>query len=255
MWRYIRIAILLFILATVAQTAWLARTRSAEWKTPLRVAIYPIPGDASDATRQYVAALGKDTFEPLEEFFGRESARYSLPLTPPVEIALAPAIASPPPPAPIGGNALQAIFWSLHLRFWAWRNDTVKGPKPPVRIFVTYRDPALTQRVPHSTGLQKGMLGAVNAFASSDQQGSNNVVIAHELLHTLGASDKYDPATNQPRFPDGYGDPEAQPLHPQRRAEIMAGRLAISETRAETPSGLKQAAVGPTTAREIGWSK
>ena len=61
MWRYLRIAILLFILATVAQTAWLARTRSAEWKTPLRVAIYPIPADASAATAQYIAGIAQGT--------------------------------------------------------------------------------------------------------------------------------------------------------------------------------------------------
>jgi hypothetical protein len=255
MWRYLRIAILLFILATVAQTAWLSRTRSAEWKTPLRVAIYPIPGDASDATRRYVAALTKDTFTPLDEFFSREAARYSITVMPPVDVALAPAIASPPPPAPHGGSALQAIVWSLHFRYWAWRNDTLKGPKPHVRMFITYRDPALTQSLPHSTGLQKGMLGAVNAFASSEQQGENNVVIAHELLHTLGASDKYDPATNQPRLPEGYADPHAQPLHPQRRAEIMGGRIAVSETQAEMPASLKQTVVGATTAKEIGWSK
>ena len=70
-----------------------------------------------------------------------------------------------------------------------------------MRVFVAFHDPALTERVPHSTGLQKGMLGAVNAFASADHAGSNDVVIAHELLHTLGATDKYDPATNQPRLP------------------------------------------------------
>lgn len=255
MWRYLRIAVLVFILATVAQTAWLSRTRSAEWKTPLRVAVYPIPGDASDATRRYVSALDRDAFESLHEFFGREAARYSIALMPPVEVDLAPAIASPPPPAPAGANALQAILWSLHFRYWAWRNDALKGPKPHVRVFVTYRDPALTQRVPHSTGLQKGMLGAVNAFASSEQQESNNVVIAHELLHTLGASDKYDPATNQPRLPEGYADPDAQPLHPQRRAEIMAGRIAVSETKAEMPATLKQTVVGAATAKEIGWVK
>ena len=27
--------------------------------------------------------------------------------------------------------------------------------------------------------------------------GANDVVIAHELLHTLGATDKYDPATTR----------------------------------------------------------
>ena len=33
--------------------------------------------------------------------------------------------------------------------------------------------------------------------------GPNNVVIAHELLHTVGATDKYDPVTDAPRIPDG----------------------------------------------------
>jgi hypothetical protein len=253
MWRVIRIALLLVILASVAQTAWLARTRTAEWKTPLRVAIYPIAADASDASRRYVAGLGKETFEDIEAFFKAEAAKHSLPLPSPVELILAPPIASPPPPAPFGGNALRVILWSLELRYWAWWNDTVKGPKPHVRVFVTYHDPALDARLPHSTGLQKGLLGVVNAYAQTDMDGSNNVVIAHELLHTLGATDKYDPATNLPVFPDGYADPQAQPLHPQRRAEIMAGRIPVSETRAATPTALKHAGVGEKTAREIGW--
>jgi hypothetical protein len=253
MWRILRIALLLFILASVAQTAWLARTRTAEWKTPLRVAVYPIPADGSDAGRRYVAGLGRERYEPIEEFFRAEAAKHSLPLPSPVELTLAPPIASPPPPAPFGGNPLRVILWSLELRSWAWWNDTVKGPKPHVRVFVTYHDPALDARLAHSTGLQKGLVGVVNAYAQADMDGSNNVVIAHELLHTLGATDKYDPATNLPVFPDGYADPQAQPLHPQRRAEIMAGRIAVSETHAETPSSLKQAAIGERTAREIGW--
>ena len=45
--------------------------------------------------------------------------------------------------------------------------------------------------------------------------GGNDMVIAHELLHTLGATDKYDPVNNAPRFPDGYGDPQQMPLYPQ----------------------------------------
>jgi hypothetical protein len=254
-WRSIRIGLLLFILASVAQTAWLARKRSAEWKMTLRVAIYPIAADRSDATRQYIAALDKETFQPIEDFFAREASRYSIAMSPPVDVALAPPVASKPPPAPIGGSALQAIAWSLRFRSWAWWNDTWKGPPPHVRVFVTYHDPAMTRRVPHSTGLAKGMLGAVNAFAATAQDGQNNVVITHELMHTLGATDKYDPSTNQPRHPDGYGDPDAKPLHPQRRAEIMGGRIAISDTSAEMPASLKQVVVGDATAREIGWVK
>ena len=71
----------------------------------------------------------------------------------------------------------------------------------------------------------------------------------------LGATDKYDLATNQPLFPDGYADPEAEPRHPQRRAEIMAGRRPISETGVEMPVRMSEVVIGPKTAREINWSK
>jgi hypothetical protein len=255
MWRAIRIGVLLFILATVAQSAWLARSRTAEWKTSLRVVIYPIAGDASPVSARYVSELRKTAFDPIEEFFKNEARKHGIALMDPVDIFLAPAVASGPPPAPFGGSKLGVIFWSLQLRYWAWSHDTHKGPKPDVRIFVLYHDPALTPRLPHSTGLQKGQLGVVNAFADLDMEGSNNVVITHELLHTLGATDKYDPADNRPLFPDGYADPDAQPLHPQKRAEIMAGRIPFSETRAETPTGMKQVVIGTKTAHEINWIK
>jgi len=82
----------------------------------------------------------------------------------------------------------------------------------------------------------------------------NNVVIAHELLHTLGATDKYDPGSNQPRFPDGYAEPGRQPRLPQEYAEIMAGRTPLSATQSVTPDGLEHARVGPATAAEIRWT-
>ena len=82
-------------------------------------------------------------------------------------------------------------------------------------MFVLYHDPAVTPTVPHSLGLTKGFIGVVYAFAAPVMNGENNVVIAHELLHTVGATDKYDPANDAPRFPDGYGDPDQRPLYPQ----------------------------------------
>jgi hypothetical protein len=255
MWRLIRIGVLLFILAVVAKSAWVDRSRTAEWKTSLRVAIYPVGADSSTTSGRYVSGLRKAAFDPIEAFFALEGKRYGVSLPDPVEVYLAPAISSPPPVAPFGGNPLSIAFWSLQLRAWAWWNDSHKGPKPDVRLFVVYHDPAASPRLPHSTGLQKGLIGVVNAFADSDHEGSNNVVIAHELLHTLGATDKYDPIGNQPLYPDGYANPQASPRLPQRRAEIMAGRIPISETVAEIPADMTQVVIGGETAREISWTK
>jgi hypothetical protein len=255
MWRRLRIAILLLILASVAQTAWLARTRTAEWKTSLRVVIYPINGDDSALTSAYISELDQRKFAPIEAFSETEAKQFGLPLTDPIDTFIAPQIAEKPPAPPVGRSAWEIALWSLKLRYWAWRHDTHEGPKPDVRLFVVYFDPAQSHTLAHSTGLQKGMLGIVNAFASSDQEGSNAVVIAHELLHTFGASDKYDVKTNAPAFPDGYAEPDVRPLHPQRRAEIMAGRIPISETHADIPRNLKRVMIGEKTAREINWTK
>ena len=95
----------------------------------------------------------------------------------------------------------------------------------------------------------------MHVFASRAQADENKIVIAHELLHTVGATDKYDPATNQPLFPDGYGDPAQDPTYPQKAAEIMGGRIAVSKSEASMPAGLHEALVGDTTAREIGWDR
>jgi hypothetical protein len=99
------------------------------------------------------------------------------------------------------------------------------------------------------------MIVIANAFGAADSEGSNNVVIAHELLHTFGATDKYDPENNLPRLPDGYAEPNAVPLYPQRQAEIMGGRIPRSPAEADIPHSLEQTVVGRATAREISWAK
>jgi hypothetical protein len=253
MWRVARIGLLLFVLAVVAQNAWVARLRTAEWKHSLHVVIYPINADAAATSGRYIGELRKPAFEPIEDFFRTEAKKYDVSLADPVEVFLAPPILSTPPAAPFGGSVLHIIGWSLELRAWAWWNDTYKGAKPDVRLFVLYHDPVAGTTLPHSTGLQKGMIGLVNAVADGEYEGSNDVVIAHELLHTLGATDKYDPDGDQPIFPDGYADPQAIPRLPQRRAEIMAGRIPISATHSEMPTSMRQVVIGAWTAREINW--
>jgi len=95
----------------------------------------------------------------------------------------------------------------------------------------------------------------VHLFADGGMRGSNDTVIAHELLHTLGATDKYDLRTNQPVLPDGFAEPDREPLYPQSFAELMGGRIPVSTTESTTPESLEKVIVGGKTASEIGWSK
>ena len=253
MWRRIRIVFLLLVLVFVAVDQWLSQRRAADWGRTLHVVIYPIDGDGRPATRAYLAALGPADFDEIEGFLEQQAGHYGIGNPMPVIVDLAPEVVGHPPEIPAPGSVWRAIGWSLEMRYWAWRVGDYDGPRPDVRLFVSYYDPESTPRLDHSAGLRKGMIGAIKVFASRQLAARNRVVITHELMHTLGATDHYDLANNQPIYPDGYADPDQVPLYPQRRAEIMGGRIPLSATRSVIPPGLARAVVGAKTAREIHW--
>ena len=220
---------------------------------PLYVALYPIAADDSPTTRDYLAGLEGQRFAAIDRFFAREAARYHLGLDTPLKIRLRPALdAVPPQREPTAGRLATALF-TLKLRAWAFLHSGHAHEPEDIRLFVLYHDPERTPAVPHSLGLRKGLIGVVYAFATPRMDGANEVVIAHELLHTLGATDKYDPDSDAPRFPDGYGDARQQPLFPQHYAELMAGRRVISPTRWLQAESLDEVLIGPSSAREIHW--
>lgn len=252
MFRKFRILILTIILATVALGSWRANARLSEWKNSVHVALYPIAADDAPATREFVAQIDPADYEDLGSWLQEESDRYGRTLLQPVAVHLAPPLSEIPPLPPAPGKLLDTAWWSLQLRWWASRHDAIDGPKPQIRLFVLYHDPARSDRLPHSTGLEKGQIGLIHVFAARGQRRQNLVVIAHELLHTFGATDKYDLATLQPVFPAGYAEPDKTPRLPQSFAEIMAGRTPIDEGRAEIPARLADTLIGPETAREIG---
>ena len=253
MFKAFRIFILLLIFAGIALGTWRAKIQAVEWKYELPVNIYLINGDDSTAVAEYLRGLTIKDFKPIETFMLDEAKRYGRASNASIEIRLGGKIETQPPEPPRNGSALEVIAWSLKMRWWAYRNTDTVGSSTQVKMFLLYFDPVQRQRLGHSTGLQKGMIGRVNVFASRDMAKQNNVIITHEFLHTLGATDKYDPATNQPFYPDGYANPDLQPLHPQRFSEIMAGRTPRSRTEAITPASLDDALIGGKTAQEINW--
>ncbi|MGR9092709.1 MAG: hypothetical protein ACU85U_19230, partial [Gammaproteobacteria bacterium] len=172
----------------------------------------------------------------------------------PVDIKLAPPVTAMPPEPPASGNPFAVAWWSLSLRLWAWRNNTFDGPAD-IRLFAVYYDPDERATLAHSLGLQKGFVGVIHGFGDAAYDGRNNVVLAHEMLHTLGASDKYDPRTNEALFPLGFAEPDRSPLYPQRHAEIMAGRIPLAPGVAKMARSLDDTVIGPETALEIGWTE
>lgn len=251
--RTLRIFLLLLILLFVSLGTWLAKIRSTDWDTPLWVVIYPINGDNSEVVDEYIQNLTKASFESIESFMQEEAEHFKLGLRDPVTVKLAPETHELPPQPPMERNILKTIWWSLNLRYWAYSHNNFKGPKPDIQIYVVYFDPKTTSRVAHSLGLEKGLIGVVNAFASKKMSKQNMVVITHEMLHTLGASDKYQSANNQPIYPVGYAQPDLNPPLPQTYAEIMGGRIPVTENRSVMPLSLNKTVIGEYTALEINW--
>lgn len=254
MWKTIRITLLLIVLVIVAGRTWIDRVETQGWKNPLWVGIYPLNADGSPAAERYVADLSRQDFTSIETFFVREAHRFAVAVAEPVHIELYPQGKQLPPELKQGAGLFGVMWWSLKMRWFAMHATSVPGRTPSrIRIFVLYHDASTLQSVPDSHGLQKGLVGVVHAFAQRSMAGENNIVIAHELLHTLGATDKYDFGTGAPIYPGGFAEPDREPRYPQRSAEIMAGRRALSPMDFEMPTSLQDVAVGVVTAGEIRW--
>lgn len=252
--RRLRIFILLVLLVAVAGGTYIQRNLTANWLRPLSVTIYPINGDGKKETRAFINSLGAGEYASIGQFFREEAEAFSLQYAPTIYFNIGPEISGLPPLPPRYSEGRFAIArWSLGLRKWVYdKTDSFGLDARHVRIFVIYQQAQENQALAHSFGLQKGLIGVVHAFATEQQKDQNKVIIAHELLHTLGATDKYE-ANGMPRYPDGFAEPEKQPLYPQEFAEIMAGRYAVSEEEAQIPMSLDQSVIGPATAREINW--
>lgn len=252
MFKALRVALLLLVLLTVSVSSWLTQARSTDWNNSLWAKVYPINADGSAATQRYIDALELEDFESIETFIERETGKFGRQIDQPVRMELGRQIGEQPPVLPASKGVPQVMWWSLRMRWWAGGVTADQDRiDPDVRIFVRYHQPQDGVMLESSVGIQKGMVGIVNGYAGRHHTPVNNVIIAHELLHTLGATDKYDPVTGLPSFPGGYAEPAREPLHPQRLAEIMGGRIPLSEAEAMIPQSLRYAVIGSATAREI----
>lgn len=252
--KNIRIISLLILLAFIAIYVKDQRLVTQSWYRTLNIVVYPINIDDNAQVNQYISSLSSEDFSAIDKFIKQQSEHFNIISSTPTQTRLGQVLIEGPPPAPEPNSSiLTNILWSMKLRYWIWK----KAPDEPndkylIRMFVKYHAPGDDKQLLHSVGLQKGLVGIVNAWGIKEQHRQNNIVITHEFLHTVGASDKYD-TRGLPIAPDGLGNPNQSPLYPQKKAEIMAGRRALSSQRAEMPTSFRSMVIGEKTAREIGW--
>ena len=251
----LRLGVLLAILVFVALGAWLDRVRSRDWDAPLRITVYPVAESMAADMHAYTASLTAEDFRDVEVFFRKEAASYGVKLEQPVRISVSSAATVAPPALPERPGRLTIALWSLRMRYFAartaWKDPL---PTPDIQVFALYSPlRAGAAAMPDSIGLSKGLMAVTHLYGDARAAGSNQVVLAHEVLHTLGATDKYDLASGQPLVPTGLAEPDRRPLYPQRFGEIMGGRIATAADTAVIADSLDDMRVGPQTAGEIGW--
>lgn len=226
---------------------------SRSWHEPLQVIVYPINGDDSLQTHNYINTLTDDSYADIEAWIAREAKRYQLALDRPLQIALGDRVDSMPPALPENQNMLSVLWWGLRLRHWVFFNTPDdQSNLRRIRVFVAYHAGEDDKPLQHSVGLQKGLIGVVHAFSLQQQNAQNNIVIAHEILHTVGATDKYAWG-GAPAFPQGFANARRVPLYPQRYAEIMAGKIPVSPYSSYMATSLRSTQINPITAQEIAW--
>jgi hypothetical protein len=252
--KRLRIAVLLYVLLFVAAGQFLMRRNATDWDAPLWVDVYTVAGDHDAATRRYLDELRPTEFKDVEVFLTREAQRHGVTLEQPFRVRIVGEYRDGLPSLDSAAGGLDVLWWSLRMRWLAtrlrWREV---GPSGDITVFAVFHAPSEGVVLDRSTALEKGLIAVANVFADPDTRGANQVVFAHELLHTLGATDKYAVRSNLPLYPHGYAAPEARPLLPQTKAELMAGRIPLDEDHAETPESLRDVVVGAVTALEIGW--
>jgi hypothetical protein len=252
-----RVAMLLAILAAVALWAWRdvrSRRERNTWARPLSVAIVlvrrgPLEASAIAAFRNRIPALGTRLADEFHRYRPRAMHPFAFTFIGPVDSADS-------PPKAASDSFLDAAKNSWSLWRWTSRIDRAAGLDTSAydsRVYVAARPPA-TQESEMVEGESEdgGRVATVGVELDVSMADFALFVTAHELLHTLGASDKYDSA-GRTLVPAGLAEPDRVPRLPQFFAEVMARNRPVAPGRERPPDGLDQLAVGPATAAEIGW--
>ncbi len=248
-----RVTVLLLVLAVVAMWTWsrtAARRARTTWDRPVAVAVVLL-GDAPPAS----AASLRAALDAVAARLGEERARHVPGAAgPAVEVEVLGPVgpARLPPVAPPGDGWWARAGHALE----TWRAtraaDEAAGLDPAtadVRVYLVARGGAA--RFAEGIGEAGGEVAVVRAGLGDGGLLAATAVL-HEVLHALGATDKYD-AAGHALEPDGLVEPERAPRYPQARAELMVGEVPLAPGAGRLPATAAELGVGPATAAEIGW--
>jgi hypothetical protein len=249
----------LFVVAAWAGGVHRIRAARVKWDRPVEVAVVLL--SATDIDALGVARLD-DGLRELEGRLSAEFARYRGGGGTPFSFRLVGPVSfngtlsfTPESPGMVDRATHAVRLWrTLRGIHAAARFDPVPYDARIYLLIEPATVPEGTRTFAEGSGAVGGDVGLVRAAAGSDDAVLALTAVAHELLHCLGASDKYDPAGHA-LAPDGLAEPDLSPQYPQRYAEWMVGEVPVGPGQGRIPSSLAEIRVGPATAREIGWAE
>lgn len=255
--RWVRTAVLLAVLVGVAIWGWSEQQRREDrrlWKRPLSVGVFVV--EDGDVDPEAISGLSRRA-EEISEVLTVEYSKYGGSIAP-FEFHVLPAIELPGElPRLQGDGFFQRTQYTFEM--WGFRRrveSSISGDLPAFdsRVYLIVR-PARGKQPRMFEGLaaRDGDFGVVEIELSSDTIDLAVITATHEMLHTLGASDKYDMETGTALYPDGFATPQTK--YPQKYMEIMAHDIPLSDSTSRLPSLVGEVRMGPKTAREIGWGK
>lgn len=251
MLKIVRVLLVFIILALLMMmTAW--RDQPNNWSEHTIVLIHPINADQKSSTQAWIQGLRESDFLEIQDYFKQVSTQFRLrPAS--VEIRLGRSIHEIPPPATTSDSYLKHLFWGLQLHLFSWRNYEKYDGIATATLYVNYYHNASAKILDGSKSFSKSRVGVVN-LQINQAKSQHNVELAHEILQIFGAQEKFDLVTGQPNYPNGYADPNQDPLYPQYKAELMAKHIPISKIENVMPQNLSQTMISEATAKELGWS-
>jgi len=253
-----RVAVLLSILLGVslwACTDYYQRRARTTWQRPLRVALILVERESINPSTIVLLTrraheLERRLASEYKRHDGRDFTPFAITVTRPVRVDRAPPNLREP-------GAL-GLLRDTCAR-WRWTRDvdsraSVAAGDFDARIYLVMKPAEHGLAFVEGESEYGGRVGIAQADIDPEMIDFSLFVAAHELMHTLGATDKYD-ASGRALFPAGFAEPERSPLYPQPAAEIMARNVPVSPSVERPPSTLDELFVGELTARELGWHK
>jgi hypothetical protein len=256
-WFYARVIVLLGILVVVIAYAAhdvLARRARKAWDHTLSVAVIVIrKGPVDDESVESFRHRGP----LLEARLESELHRYKPGAPKPFAFTVyGPVDGTTGEPAVKGDGIVDLASHAWDLRTWTRDVDSrahVVSGAFDSRIYITVQPPRSEKHLIEGSSEQGGRVGVVTVDLDELTVDFAWSVVAHELFHTLDATEHYDDK-GRAMVPDGLVEPDLVPLYPQRFVEIMTRGRPISQTVERTLDVIDELGVGKATAREVGWT-